>query len=197
MIKFSRSTNYPGSKVLYVLHYPLSYFKALKRKYTTKNVQSNNQCNLPSKHLPADWFFKMVPPLKSLLARQFNYKSVYRKTSQSLHKYRASRRGKGKTNQQRLRPEAETKYKENNAKNGLPRFSLLLKYVCCRNLVGCQKHFLTAKKASAKTTGPTTTSTTKKKRERKAGVLTARYSRIVTQPDCYSRKWTRHCLFNF
>ena len=120
----------------------------------------------------------MVPPLKSLLARQFNYKSVYRKTSQSLYRYRASRRGKGKTNQERLKPKAETKYKENNNINGLLRFSLLLKYVCCRNLVGCQKHFLTAKKASAKTS-------------------TARYSRIVTQPDCYSRKWTRHCLFNF
>ena len=53
---------------------------------------------------------------------------IYRKTSQSLYRYRASRRGKAKTNQQRLRPEAETKYKENNDKNGLPRFSLLLKY---------------------------------------------------------------------
>ena len=63
MIKFSRSTNYPGSKVLYVLHYPLPYLKALKRKYISKIFQQNNQCNLPSKHLPADWFFKMVPPL--------------------------------------------------------------------------------------------------------------------------------------
>ena len=120
---------------------------------------------LPSKHLPADWFFKMVPPLKSLSARQFNYKSVYRETLQRLYRYRASRRGKGKTNQEKLKPKAETKYKENNNKNGLLRFSLLLKYVCCKNLVGCQKHFLTAKTASAKITGPTTTSTTKKKRE--------------------------------
>ena len=124
----------------------------------------------------------MVPPLKSLSALHYNYKSVYRKTSQRLFRYRVSRRGKGKTNQERLKPKAETKYKENNNKNGLPRFSLLLKYVCCRKLVGFQKHFLTAKTASAKTTGPTTTSTTKKKRERKAGVLTARYSRMVTQP---------------
>ena len=127
MIKFSRSTNYPGSKVLYVLHYPLPYLKALKRKYISKNFHSNNQCNLPSKHLPADWFYKMVPPLKSLSARQFNYKSVYRKTSQSLYRYRASRRGKGKTNQERLKPKAETKYKEDNNKNGLPRLSLLIK----------------------------------------------------------------------
>ena len=139
----------------------------------------------------------MVPPLKSVSARQFNYKSVYRETSQRLYRYRASRRGKGKTNQERLKPKAETKYKENNNKNGLPRFSLLLKYVCCKNLVGCQKHFLTAKTASAKITGPTTTSTTKKKRGREAGVLTSRHSRMVTQPVCYSRKWTRHCLFNF
>ena len=77
MIESSRSTNYPGSKGLYVLHYPLPYVKALKRKYISKIFQSNNQCNLPSKHLPADWFFKMVPPLKSLSARQFNYKYVY------------------------------------------------------------------------------------------------------------------------
>ena len=125
MIKFSRSTNYPGSKVLYVLHYPLPYLKALKRKYISKNFQSSNQCNLPSKHLPADRFYKMVPPLKSLSADQFNYKSVYRKTSQSLDRYSVSRRGKGKTNQERLKPKAETKYKENNNKNGLPRFSLL------------------------------------------------------------------------
>ena len=156
MIKFSRSTNYPGSKVLYLLHYPLPYLKALKRKYISKVFQSNNQCNLTSKHLPADWFFKMEPPLKSLSARQFNYRSVYRRTSQSLYRYRASRRGKGKTNQERLKPKAETQYKENNNKNGLPRFSLLLKYVCCPNLVGCQKKFLTAKTASAKTTEPTT-----------------------------------------
>ena len=183
MIKFSRSTNYPGSKVLYVLHYPLPYLKALISKYISKNFQSNNQCNLPSKHLPADWFFKMVPPPKSLSAHQFNYKCVYQKTSQSLYRYRACRRGKGKTNQEKLKPKAETKYKENN-NNGLPRFSLLLKYFCCRNLVGCQKHFLTAKTASAKTAGSTTTSTTNKKRVRKAGVLTARYSRMVTQPVC-------------
>ena len=77
MIEFSRSTNYPGSKVLYVLHYPLPYLKALKRKHISKIFQSNNQCNLPSKHLPAGWFFKMVPPLKLLSARHLNYKYVY------------------------------------------------------------------------------------------------------------------------
>ena len=197
MIEFSRSTNYQCSKVLYVLHYPLPYLKALRRKCKSKIFQSNNQCNLPSKHLPADCFFKMVPPRKSLSARQFNYKSVYQKTSQSLYRYRASRRGKGKTNQERLNPKAETKYNENNYKKGLPRFSLLLKFVYCRNLVGYQKHFFTAETVSAKTTGPTTASTTKKKRERKAGVLTARYSWMVTQPVCYSRKWTWHCSFNF
>ena len=57
MIEFSRSTNYPGSKVLYVLHYPLPYLKALKRKHISKIFQSNNRCNLPCKHLPAGCFF--------------------------------------------------------------------------------------------------------------------------------------------
>ena len=180
-----------------MLHYPLQYLKALKRKYISKHFRSNNQCNLPSKHLLADWFYKMVPPQKSLSARHFNYKSVYRNTSQSLYRYRASRRGKGKTNQERLKPKAEIKYKKDNNKNSLPRFLLLLKYVCCRNLVGCQNHFLTAKTASVKTIWPTTTSATEKKRDGKAGVLTARYSRMVIQPVCYCWKWTRHCLFNF
>ena len=112
----------------------------------------------------------MVPPLKSLSARQFNYKSVYQKTSQSLYRYRASRMGKGKTNQERLNPKAETKYNENNNKKGLPRFSLLLKFVCCRNLVGYQKHIFTAETVSAETTGPTTTSTTKKEKREESRI---------------------------
>ena len=87
---------------------------------------------------------------------------MYRKTSQSLYRYRASRREKRKTNQDRLEQKAETKNKENNDKNGLPRFSLPLKYFCCRTLIGCQKHFLSAQTAGAKATGPTTTSKIKR-----------------------------------